>query len=168
MRNDEVLAMMSTALKELAVNYHIFMMTATQTNGEWSKNSVRNQNCVAGAKAILNKADAGMVGIKLDMHKEELENIKPYLEKMGIKDEEDFPNVVFDLYKNRGGKLTGVKIWRKFDYGRLTCKDILLTDQYYNLMEPIGNILDYEIEKTDLLTAIMELKKIRGDNDDEQ
>ena len=71
MRNDEVLMMMSTALKELAVNYHIFMMTATQTNGEWSKHNVRNQNCVAGAKSILNKADAGFVGIKLDMHKEE-------------------------------------------------------------------------------------------------
>ena len=158
MRNDEVLMMMSTALKELAVNYHVFMMTATQTNGEWSKNSVRNQNCVAGAKSILNKADAGFVGIKLDMHKEELENIRPYLEKMGIKDENDFPNVVFDLYKNRGGKLTGVKIWRKFDYGLLTCRDILLTDQYYNLMEPIDNILQYDMKKTDLLEALIELR----------
>ena len=41
------------------------------------------------------------------------------------------PNVVLDLYKNRRGKLTGVKIFRYFDYGTCRTQDLYMTDTSY-------------------------------------
>lgn len=153
MRNDEVLLMMSTALKDIAVNYDVFVQTATQTNAEWSKTNVRNQNCVAGAKSILNKADAGMVGINLAMHQEELENISTVLEAQGIP-RDKWPNVVYDIYKNRSGVFTGVKIWRRFDYAKFTTEDVMMTDQYYNLLDPLKERIEYDHRTMDLLDIL--------------
>ena len=62
LRNDEVLLMFSTALKDLAVELNIFVMSSTQVNanGDDSTN-IRNESTLAGGRATINKADIGAV-----------------------------------------------------------------------------------------------------------
>ena len=43
------------------------------------------------------------------------------------------PNLVTDVYKNRRGELTEIKIFRYFDYGTCRVTDLFMTDSYYNL-----------------------------------
>lgn len=165
LRTDQALLMMATALKEIAVNYHVFVMTATQTNRECLRSSVRDARVIADASSITNKADAGFVGVNLKLHKEELECVREIMNLKGITEPADMPTVVFDVYKNRGGSITGIKIWRKFNYSTLECEDLFVTDQSYNLMD-LGNYkLEYELHKVDVLDALTELKKERESND---
>lgn len=54
LREDVILMMLSNSLKELAMNYNIYLQSATQLNDGWSKNKIgsRDQNCIRGSKAI--------------------------------------------------------------------------------------------------------------------
>ena len=62
LRNDEILLMFSTALKELAVELNICMFTSTQVNANADSNqNIRNESSIAGSRAVINKADIGMV-----------------------------------------------------------------------------------------------------------
>ena len=62
LRNDEVLLMFSTALKELAVELNICVFTSTQVNSNADSNTnIRNESSIAGSRAIINKADIGMI-----------------------------------------------------------------------------------------------------------
>lgn len=62
LRNDEILLMFSDALKKLAVDLDIFIMTSTQVNAKADDNKdVRNEATLAGSRAIINKADFGCV-----------------------------------------------------------------------------------------------------------
>ena len=54
--------MFSTALKDLAVELNIFVMTSTQVNANADSNiNIRNESSIAGSRAIINKADVGVV-----------------------------------------------------------------------------------------------------------
>ena len=64
-REDVALMMMSNTLKELAMTYNVFIQSATQLNGNWEKNNVRNANLIRGSKAIVDKVDIGLIGVRL-------------------------------------------------------------------------------------------------------
>lgn len=52
-REDVVLMMLSTTLKDLAAELDVFIMSATQVNGELDdKKGIKNQTCLRGAKSI--------------------------------------------------------------------------------------------------------------------
>lgn len=53
-REDVALMMLSNTLKEIAMNYKVFIQSATQLNDGWSKKEIglRDQNCLRGSKAI--------------------------------------------------------------------------------------------------------------------
>ena len=125
-REDVALMMLSNTLKEVAMTYSVFILSATQLNGNWEKTTVRNANLIRGSKAIVDKVDIGVIGVKLT--DEELNSIK---EIVARRLDLPKPNVVLDLYKNRRGKLTGVKIFRYFDYGTCRTQDLYMTDTSY-------------------------------------
>lgn len=125
-REDVALMMLSNTLKEVAMTYSVFILSATQLNGNWEKTTVRNANLIRGSKAIVDKVDIGVIGVKLT--DEELDSIK---EIVARRLDLPKPNVVLDLYKNRRGKLTGVKIFRYFDYGTCRTQDLYMTDTSY-------------------------------------
>ena len=52
LREDNVLFMLSTRLKDLCNKYGIFIMSATQLNGDWKDAKIPDQNLLRGAKAI--------------------------------------------------------------------------------------------------------------------
>lgn len=133
LRNDEILLMFSDSLKKLAVDLDIFIMTSTQVNAKADDNKdVRNEATLAGSRAIINKADFGCVMARPT--KEELVAISDLCETEKIKWEAEhiepfqMPNCVTDIYKNRGGADTQMRIWSYLDLGTMKRHDYFVTD----------------------------------------
>jgi len=127
-REDVVLMMLSNTLKEIAVEHQVFIMSSTQLNSEWQKTTVRNANLIRGSRAVVDKIDVGSISVKIDA--EELNSVQSLIEELQPK---YLPNMVTDVYKNRRGELTEIKIFRHFDYGTCRVIDLFMTDSYYNL-----------------------------------
>lgn len=144
-RDDVLLMMMANTLKELASDYGVFIYSATQVNRDWEKRHFRNENVIAGSKAVGDKVDFGVVAVKIPQ--EEREIIVEMLQAEGIS---QIPNIVIDIYKNRRGKITDAKLFRAFDYGTCRSKDLLLTDTNYNKIHGVGKI-KYEFIKRTLI-----------------
>ena len=47
------------------------------------------------------------------------------------------PNLVYSLYKNRGGKWNRIKIWLYIDYSTMRVHDLFVTDYEYKLIKDI-------------------------------
>ena len=132
LREDVVLMMLSNTLKEIAANYNVFVMTGTQLNGDWEKKTVRNANMIRGAKAIADKIDVGMIGVRAPQ--EELAAVEVYCEEKHLPK----PNIIIDVYKNRRGKMCDIKIFRKFHYGTCRTQDIVATtNSNYEIIDDI-------------------------------
>lgn len=127
LRNDEILLMFATALKDLAVELNIFVSTSTQVNANADHNQeIRNESAIAGSRSIINKADTGCMLARPT--KDELEILKePIAKSIGVT-----PNIVTDIYKVRSGQWTQVRIWSYIDLGTLRRKDLFITDARLN------------------------------------
>lgn len=121
-REDVALLMLSTALKDLAVEQDVFMMSATQLNSSQDTNEkgIKNQNSIRGSKSIVDKADIAMIGGLVP--DDQRDQIAPYVAKYGI------PTQVYDVYKVRRGKWTNLKIWSNVDLGTCRRSDVFVTD----------------------------------------
>lgn len=123
LRNDEVLLMLATALKEIAVELNIFIMTSTQVNHNIENNKeIRNESSIAGSKAIINKADFGCMMARPTQ--EELKTLENLIVETGIEE----PNTVTDVYKNRGDQWTQLRIWSTLDLGTMKRIDHFVTN----------------------------------------
>ena len=144
LRNDEVLLMFATALKDLAVELDVAMFTSTQLNAKGDDNKdIRNEGTLAGGRSTINKADNGAVMARPT--KEELEILAPLYEN----DPDKKPNLVTDIFKVRSGEWTQVRIWSDMNLGTLKKIDLFITD---SRMEPVENfhaINDYQIKSWD-------------------
>ena len=60
-REDQVLYLLSSKLKDIACQFGIFIMSATQLNSGYKNEKILDQNMLAGAKAIANRVDVGMI-----------------------------------------------------------------------------------------------------------
>lgn len=159
LREDVVLMMMSNTLKEIASDYNVFVYTATQVNRGWEKAHFRNENTLAGAKAIADKADFGVVAVKLT--EEEKEKIQPLLAADNIN---QMPNLVLDVYKNRRGRIVNAKIFRYFDYGTCRSKDLIMTDTNLNKWNlGMGKVV-YKQQIQDLLDLVTDKEGDLNDN----
>ena len=121
-REDVALGLLSAALKDIAVEYEVFVMSATQTNaqGEDSSRSIKNESVIRGARSIIDKADMACVMSRPTA--EELNLVEAYC-KDGV-----LPNVVTDIYKMRRGRYTQVRIWSYSDLGTCRREDLFVTD----------------------------------------
>ena len=161
LRNDEILLMFSTALKDLAVELQIFMMSSTQVNANADNNKdIRNESSIAGSRSIINKADIGAIMARPT--KEELEFFKT---QGGISFE---PNIVTDIYKVRSGEWNQVRIWSDVDLGNLRKKDLFATDSRLNVLQGIGGSFKYvqswEDEQISVYTEQLKiLKEMKND-----
>lgn len=142
LRNDEVLLMFATALKDLAVELNVAMFTSTQVNASADDNkNIRNEASLAGGRSTINKADNGAIMARPT--NEELESLQSLTEKFGI------PNVVTDIFKARSGEWTQVRIWSIVNLGTMKKKDLFVTD---SRLEPIDGFYEndlYEVENWD-------------------
>lgn len=134
LRNDELLLMFATALKDLAVELKVGIVTSTQVNASADDNrNIRNEASLSGGRSTINKADNGAIMARPT--KEEITALKDLTEKYGI------PNMVTDIFKVRSGAWTQVRIWSIVDLGRMKKTDLFITDAN---LEPIQDFFNTE------------------------
>ena len=133
-REDVVLMMLSTTLKDLAAELDVFIMSATQVNGELDdKKGIKNQTCLRGAKSIADKVDVGCITMKVTQ--DELTTLDILIKKRGIK-----PNQVTDIYKVRRGRYNDVRIWSYMDLGTCRKQDLFITDANFKEIDGFQTI----------------------------
>lgn len=127
LRNDELLLLMSTTLKDIAEELNVFVMTATQVNAKADENKdIRNEASLAGGRATINKADYGFIMARPT--NEELTTLREFCDKYGA------PTLVSDVYKVRAGEWNQVRIWSAYDAGTLRCEDLFITNSRLELI----------------------------------
>ena len=129
LREDQILLLMSSKLKDICNKYDVYLMTATQLNGEWKHAEVIDQNCIRGGKGIVDKADCAM--IMLPITKKELDEIEEIL-KTGFYPK---PNVVTHVFKNRGNEYDKVKVFSKINLGNMRVNDCFMTNLDHEILQ---------------------------------
>ena len=160
-REDVVLMMFSTALKELAKDLNIFIMTATQLSGDYEeKKGIRNQSFLRGAKSIADKADVGAISLKVS--EKDLNMLSEITSRYGLK-----PNQVTDIYKVRRGRYNDIRIWSNVDLGTCRKIDLFVTDSSFNEVENFKTIKfifdDENIAKYDKVLNLLNFGEVIED-----
>jgi replicative DNA helicase len=127
LREDNILFLLSVKLKDIATQYNIFIISATQLNQDWKSSDMPDQNLLRGAKSIADKCDWGAV--MLDVTPEDLEKLDTILE-----DGMTRPNLKMSIYKNRRGRYTKCYLWMYADKGTCRFDGLFLTDWNYELI----------------------------------
>jgi replicative DNA helicase len=112
LREDNILFMLSARLKDIANQYGIFILTATQLNADYKESETPDQNLLRGAKSIADRVDVGM--ILLEVTAQDLEKLAPIL---AANPTLKVPNVKLSIYKNRRGSYKGVYLFCYADLG---------------------------------------------------
>lgn len=138
-RPDVALRLFTTSLKNITVELNVFTLTATQISydEEGGFKGVRN---IRDAKSIADLLDVGCI-----MQRPSIEELKIV---SGFEKLYNFaPNCITDIFKNRRGRWTQVRIWSMVDLGTCRRYDLFVTTPS---LEPISDfqIIDFMQEKT--------------------
>ena len=128
LREDNILFMLSTRLKDICNQYGVFIMSASQLNGDYQESKTPDQNLLRGAKAIADKIDYG--SILLAVKDEDL----VALEKILASNIFERPTIKMSIYKNRRGRYKGVILWCKADLGCCRIKPMFCTTYDYEMV----------------------------------
>ena len=129
LREDNILFMISIRLKDLCNQYGIFILTATQLNGDYKEAKEYDQNLLRGAKSIADKVDVGM--IMLEASQEDIDSLSDVIHRGGY----EIPDVKISVYKNRRGRWKNVLLWCKSDRGICRIEPMFVTGYDYRLCE---------------------------------
>lgn len=152
-RQDVALRMLSTLLKDLAVELDIFVMSATQITGqpEFKLGYIRNYMLLRDSKSIPDKAD--FAAIKAKVLPEELNLLEDVCKALGV-----YPNQVTDVYKMRRGRYVDVRIWSYVDLGTCRGRDLFVTDaNLENVQELIARPMVIEYEDMEQTLGLLNL-----------
>ena len=128
LRNDELLLLMCTTLKNIAEDLNVFVMTATQVNANADNNKeIRNEASLAGGRSTINKADFGFIMARPT--NEELTTLKDFCDKYGA------PTLVTDVFKVRSGEWNQVRVWSMYDAGTLRREDLFVTNSRLEIID---------------------------------
>lgn len=133
LREDNILFMLSTRLKDICNQYGIFIMSATQLNGDYVQSETPDQNLLRGAKAIADKIDYG--AILLNVKDDDLVKLDKVLSTNVF----DRPQIKMSIYKNRRGRYKGIYLWCKADLGCCRIKPMFCTTYDYEMV-PIDDV----------------------------
>jgi len=128
LREDNILFMLSTRLKDICNQYGIFIMSATQLNGSYTDAETPDQNLLRGAKAIADKIDWG--GILLPVKTEDIEALGKILTSNTF----NRPNLKMSIYKNRRGRYKGIYLWCDADLGTCRVRPMFATTYDYEII----------------------------------
>ena len=126
--------MLSNRLKDFCNQYGIFIMSATQLNGQYKDSETPDQNLLRGAKSIADKIDYG--SILLGVTQKDLESLESVL----ITNAFDKPTIKISVYKNRRGRYKGIYLWCKADLGTCRIEPMFATTYNYELIQ-IDNVV---------------------------
>ena len=128
LREDNILFMLSTRLKDICNQYGVFIMSATQLNGDYQESKTPDQNLLRGAKAIADKIDYG--SILLAVKDDDLVALENILSSNIF----ERPTIKMSVYKNRRGRYKGVILWCKADLGCCRIKPMFCTTYDYEMV----------------------------------
>ena len=128
LREDNILFMLSTRLKDICNQYGVFIMSATQLNGDYQESKTPDQNLLRGAKAIADKIDYG--SILLAVKDDDLVALENILSSNIF----ERPTIKMSIYKNRRGRYKGVILWCKADLGVCRIKPMFCTTYDYEMV----------------------------------
>ena len=128
LREDNILFMLSIRLKDICNQYGIFIMSATQLNGDYQTSETPDQNLLRGAKSIADKIDYG--SILLSVKDEDL--VK--LDKILCTNVFEKPTIKISVYKNRRGRYKGIYLWCKADLGCCRIQPMFCTSYDYEMI----------------------------------
>lgn len=121
LREDVCLRLLTTAIKNLAVELNAFIMSATQlSNDDDPKGGFKDFRNIRGSKAIVDLAD--LACIKRRPSPEELQVVKGFQNQFNLT-----PNSITDIFKNRRGRWNMISIWQVTDLGTLRTVDLFVT-----------------------------------------
>lgn len=128
LREDNILFMLSTKLKDICNQYGVFIMSATQLSGDYATADTPDQNLLRGAKSIADKIDVG--SILLAVRDEDLVS----LDKILASNLFEIPTLKLSIYKNRRGRYKGIYLWCKADLGTCRIEPMFATTYSYELI----------------------------------
>ena len=128
LREDNILFMLSTKLKDICNQYGVFIMSATQLNGSYTDAETPDQNLLRGAKAIADKIDYG--AILMSVRDDDLVSLENILSSNVF----EKPTIKMSIYKNRRGRYKGVYLWCKADLGCCRVKPMFCTTYDYEMI----------------------------------
>ena len=131
-----ILMMMANQLKQLAKDYNLFILSATQVNmGAMGEDGeFKNEMNIRGSKACADKADLGYVITRVNdkIWNSMLPTLRTAarnreLEASYLENELNRPTHILDIYKMRRGRFKNIRIWSKIDLGNGYRKDLFIT-----------------------------------------
>lgn len=122
LRTDQILLMMSSALKDCAKTLGIYIWTASQLSGDYQNAKQLDAGYLRSAKSIADKVDAGY--ILMPVREQDQSVIDSYCAK-GF---ELAPNFVISVYKVRAGSYQNIKVYINFDRSTCQVHDCFVTD----------------------------------------
>lgn len=129
LREDNILFLLSAKLKEICVKYNVFIISATQLNGQYTSADVPDQNLLRGAKSIRDKADYG--SILLPVNQEDIDKLNDVLRANGF----SAPRIKLSVYKNRRGSFSGIYLWCNADLGTCRINPVFATNFNYDVIQ---------------------------------
>lgn len=129
LREDNILFLLASKLKDIAVQYGVFVLSSTQLNADYQTSETPDQNLLRGSKAIADRIDWG--GIMLETTKEDREKVEAFCKKNNL----PVPNVKMSVYKNRANKWKGIYLWMSTQTGICRFETLFVTDWACNIIE---------------------------------
>ena len=121
--------MIGVRLKDLANEYGVFILSATQLNGDYMEAKEYNQNLLRGAKSLGDKIDVGLIMLKASQ--EDIEALEPLLKKSGL----PTPDTKISVYKNRRGRYKDILLWCVSNKGVCKINPVFATTYQYEFID---------------------------------
>lgn len=149
-REDVCLRMFTTTLKNLAVELNAFILTSTQlSNMDDDHGGFKDQRHIQGSRAIYNLVDLACIMSR--PAPEELKLVE------GVQSRFNFtPNLIIDIFKNRRGRWTNLRVWSSNDLGTLRRQDLFVTTPDNKPIDDF-QIIDFTFDKTQEMKELEEL-----------
>ena len=130
LKEHQLLLVFATELKTIAQQLDVFIYTASQLNGEAQNALYKDQNLLAGSKALANKLDMGVISMApTKAERKKIEAVLHNMVNMPV------PNMCHWVYKVRRGRLTRIIIWTKIDLGTMTEQCLFVTNYDFELID---------------------------------
>lgn len=128
LRTDQVLLLLSSALKDVAKTLGLYIWTASQVSGDVKNAKDLDASYLRSAKSLADKVDAGMMLMPV------LDKDQPIIDSHCARGFELRPNFVITVYKVRAGSYQNIKVYVYFDRGTCQMTDCFVTDRDGNIL----------------------------------
>lgn len=142
LRTDQVLLMLSSALKDAAKTLGIYIWTASQLSGDYKNAKELDAAYLRSAKSIADKVDVGSIIMPVrDMDKD-------IVESYCAKGFELTPNFVISVYKVRAGSYQNIKVYVYFDRSTCQMTDCFVTDSNGTILPVADTNVELVLDST--------------------